>query len=126
VDAAGDLACGCREFGSCAWSPSGRAIRATTTSSRPDALAAIRGGIAEHPERVLLFRMDNYGTLRWRGREIRYGNMGTPMVVVPNDPARLPSWRFGDYEFIRDSCKRLGEPVWREDVVAVVRPYVPR
>jgi Rad3-related DNA helicase len=72
----------------------------------PDALAAIRGGIAEHPERVLLFRMDNYGTLLWRDRAIRYGNVGTPMVVVPNNPARLASWRFGDYEFIRDSCHR--------------------
>ena len=92
----------------------------------PDALAAIRGGIAEHPERVLLFRMDNYGTLLWRDRAIRYGNVGTPMVVVPNDNARLPSWRFGDYEFICDSCKRLGEPVWRDEVVAVVRPHVPR
>ena len=92
----------------------------------PDALAAIRGGVAEHPERVLLFRMDDYGTLRWRDREIRYGNVGTPMVVVPNDPARLPSWQPGDYEFIRESCRRLGEPVRTKEIVAVVRPHVPR
>jgi glycosyltransferase involved in cell wall biosynthesis len=92
----------------------------------PDALAAIRRGVAQHPERVLLFRMDNYGTVLWRDREIRYGNVGTPMVVVPNDSARLASWRLGDYEFIRDSCHRLGEPVWCDEVVAVVRPHVPR
>ena len=92
----------------------------------PDALAAIRRGVAQHPERVLLFRMDNYGTVLWRDREIRYGNVGTPMVVVPNDSARLASWRLGDYEFIRDSCHRLGEPVWCEEVVAVVRPHAPR
>jgi glycosyltransferase involved in cell wall biosynthesis len=92
----------------------------------PGALAAIRRGVAEHPERVLVFRMDNYGTLLWREREVRYGNVGTPMVVVPNDPARLASWRSGDFEFIRDSCERLGEPVWRDEVVAIVRPHVPR
>ncbi len=92
----------------------------------PDALAAIRRGVAEYPDRVLVFRMDNYGTVLWRDRAIVYGNVGTPMVVVPTDPTRLASWRLGDYEFIRGTCERLGEPVWRDEVVAIVRPHVPR
>jgi glycosyltransferase involved in cell wall biosynthesis len=92
----------------------------------PDALAAIRRGVAEHPERVLVFRMDNYGKVLWHDPVLSYGNVGTPMVVVPADPQRLASWRLGDYEFIRGTCERLGEPVWRDEIVAIVRPHVPR
>jgi glycosyltransferase involved in cell wall biosynthesis len=92
----------------------------------PHALEAIRRGVSDHPARVLVFRMDNYGTMLWRDRVVSYGNVGTPMVVVPTDPTLLASWTSGDYEFIRDTCERLGEPVWREDVVAIVRPHLPR
>lgn len=82
--------------------------------------------------RPVIFRMDDplHGVL-WRDPELRYANVGTPMFLVPNDPARLGRWephphdpgRGGDFVFIRGCCERMGAPVWREEVVAVVRPH---
>jgi glycosyltransferase involved in cell wall biosynthesis len=81
-------------------------------------------------DRPVIFKMDDptWGIL-WRDPEVRLCNVGTPMIVVPNDPARLGTWepweadRCGDYTFIRGCAERMGEPVWRNETVCVVRPH---
>lgn len=93
------------------------------------AIAAMRDAACDRP---VIFRMDDpvHGVL-WRDHELRYANVGTPMFLVPNDPARLGRWepnpydpgRGGDFMFIRCCCERMGAPVWRPEVVAVVRPH---
>jgi glycosyltransferase involved in cell wall biosynthesis len=83
-------------------------------------------------DRPIIFRMDHYsyGHL-WRTPEILFGNVSTQMYVVPNDPARLGTWKphmpglkepGGDYTFIKETCEMMGEPVWRDEVIAKLRP----
>lgn len=95
----------------------------------PGAVALIRAVAGEVP---IVFRMAHpeHGVL-WRDPVLRFGNVGTPMFVVPNDPARLGVWAphapglpepGGDFTFLAGCCERMGAPVWREEVVAVIRP----
>ena len=95
----------------------------------PGAIALMRNAAADVP---VIFRMDHYshGVL-WRDREIRFGNVSTQMYVVPNDPARLGTWEphipglpepGGDYTFIAETCEKMGEPIWREEIIATLRP----
>jgi GT2 family glycosyltransferase len=83
-------------------------------------------------DRPIIFRMDHYshGNL-WRDQELRFGNVSTQMYVVPNDPARLGTWTphmpglkepGGDYTFIKETCERMGGPVWRPEIIAKLRP----
>lgn len=92
----------------------------------PDAhqivLRALAVGGAWH-----VFRMRYpHGHVLWADREIRWGNVGTPMLVVPNRPD-LPKWAAhdvyeADFHFAAACQDLLGEPVWHEDVIALVRP----
>lgn len=94
------------------------------------ALALFREHACEVP---VIFRMDHpYLGLVWNTPELRFGNVGTPMFVVPNKKSKLGEWKShtviggkpvgGDYEFIRGSVENLGGPIWREEVVAIVNP----
>jgi glycosyltransferase involved in cell wall biosynthesis len=94
------------------------------------ALESMRDAACDRP---VIFRMDatsvGLGVL-WADPELRYANVGTPMFVVPNEPGRLGEWRpqttywgeGADFTFIVGCCVRMGEPVWREEIVAVIRP----
>lgn len=81
-------------------------------------------------DRPVIFRMDDplHGIL-WRDPDLRYANVGTPMILVPNDPARLGQWaphengRGGDFTFITGCVEKMGPPVWREEIIARVRPH---
>jgi glycosyltransferase involved in cell wall biosynthesis len=94
----------------------------------PGALELMRSSADGRP---VVFRMDatavGLGVL-WAEPVLRYANVGTPMFVVPNDPGRLGEWApcrgpdGSDFSFITGCCERMGEPVWREEVVARVRP----
>jgi GT2 family glycosyltransferase len=95
----------------------------------PGAIALMRNAAADVP---VIFRMDHYnhGVL-WREPEIRFGNVSTQMYVVPNEPARLGTWEphvpglpepGGDYTFIKETCEMMGEPIWREEIISVLRP----
>jgi glycosyltransferase involved in cell wall biosynthesis len=95
----------------------------------PGAIETIRAAACDRP---VIFRIDHYahGNL-WRDPEIRFGNVSTQMYLVPNDPARLGSWTphvpglpepGGDYTFIKETCEQMGEPVWREEIIARLRP----
>jgi len=83
-------------------------------------------------DRPVIFRMAHpeFGML-WRVPELRFGNVGTPMFLVPNDPEKLGEWTphaptldqpGGDFTFIAGCCAAMGEPEWREDLIALVRP----
>lgn len=95
------------------------------------ALATIRDAIRTEPSRPHIFKMRDapiVGTV-WNEPEIRHANVGTPMLVCPNDPARLGRYAplyGGDCDFIRDTCGFYAEgPAWHEDVICWVRPPAP-
>lgn len=97
----------------------------------PGALWLVRWALAVNPGRPHLFRLIRGGhfggDVKWTDREVRVGNVGTQMIVAPNDKARLGRWgsRYeGDYDFIV-STLTLYPPdsvVWREEAIAVWRP----
>lgn len=81
----------------------------------------------------VIFRMRDArtGGLTWNQPELRFGNVGTPMFLVPRKPSKLGVWEphnpflrrpGGDFVFIKTTCDLMGEPVWRDEVVAVIRP----
>jgi hypothetical protein len=96
------------------------------------ALDAARRFASETPDRLGIFRMRYglhphypYGHVLWATPELRYGNVAGSMLVVPNLPGRIATWqakRGGDWDFIRESVELLGEPVFRQEVLQVVRP----
>lgn len=91
----------------------------------PGGLDAIRRGFATAPTRPHLFQMqyDINNFVLWQDREVREGNVSTQMICVPNRPDRLGQWgsRYeGDYDFIRSTCERMGDPVWHQDVIALI------
>jgi glycosyltransferase involved in cell wall biosynthesis len=97
----------------------------------PGALRLMRGSAGETPA---IFRMDGRAvglSVLWFHPVLMYAHVGTPMFIVPNDPARLGEWKphlesdGGDFTFITGCCERMGEPVWREEIVAIVRPDGP-
>jgi hypothetical protein len=91
------------------------------------ALRMIRTRATEHPGRPLMFRMDDRGgAIRWGRPELAYGNVGTPMFVIPNIADKIGRWDENDYHFIRHTVELQGEPVWLEDIIAIVRPHEPR
>jgi glycosyltransferase involved in cell wall biosynthesis len=73
-----------------------------------------------------IFRMtDGVGHV-WRVREIMLGNVGTPMLVVPNR-TDLPRWAdhaeyYGDFHFAKGCQELLGEPCWHTETLALIRP----
>jgi len=96
----------------------------------PNAIHLMREAACNKP---VIFRMDHYAHgILWRDREVRFGNVSTQMYVVPNDPSRLGTWEQhapglpepgGDYTFIAGCVEKMGGPVWREEVIAVLRPH---
>lgn len=100
----------------------------------PDAVWCIRHFGREHPGRPLLFRMDWYDPATgrraplWDEPVLRQGNIGTPCLVAPADPARLGRYtpRYGgDFDFIRATCGHYpAGPVWRPEVLCACRPHL--
>ncbi len=87
-------------------------------------------------DRPVIFRMDHHrhGIL-WREKQLRFGNVGTPMFLVPNDPDKLGRWiphmpelkePGGDFSFITGCVAAMGEPVWRDEITCMVRPHTVR
>lgn len=92
------------------------------------AVATVRASLAVNPSRPHLFRMSgdlNVGTV-WKVKDVRLGNVGTPMFVTPNDSAKLgryASRHGGDCDFIRETCSFYSDgPVWREEIICAIRP----
>lgn len=97
----------------------------------PGAVATIRRAIAANDRRVHIFRMSyRDGSTLWADRAIRPGNVGTPMVVVKNDPGLPGRWgdRYeGDYDFIRETVDNLdggdADVDWVPETICRVRPW---
>jgi len=97
----------------------------------PGAMQLMREAACDVP---VIFRMAHYthGVL-WRNKRVQFGNVSTQMYLVPNDPERLGTWEpyapglaepGGDFTFMRQCVDKMGEPVWREEVIAILRPYL--
>jgi hypothetical protein len=92
----------------------------------PGARQAIASALTDHPGSPLIGRMAYAsGLVLWQSTELTCGNVGSPMFVVPADPARLGRWtpRYeGDYDFITSCGWPVDEFFWLRDVLALVRP----
>jgi len=79
----------------------------------------------ENPGKPNLFRM-RYpnGDVLWKQRAIVPGNVGSPMILVPNRPEMFYRYLFpgntnmGDYYFV--ARWKFPEVIWREEVVAML------
>lgn len=75
-----------------------------------------------------IFRMQYHyagGHVLWQEPEIRCGNVGTPMVFVPNVPDRIGLWGpnvGGDCDYMFRMKWEPHEITWREEVIATIRP----
>ncbi len=70
----------------------------------------------------------------WNGivpnsHELRFGNISTQGLVVPNIKDKLGVWgehqnnAGGDYTFLKGTVAKMGEIHWVDEVIAVVRPH---
>lgn len=93
----------------------------------PNAIATIRQVATDHPDVPLIFKMiDPAGRLLWRDKSVRRGNVGTPMIVVPNVAEKLGRWGLksgGDFDFAASTVTLYphGSVVWREEIVCWCR-----
>lgn len=76
--------------------------------------------MSSNPLSLTLFKMQypNGDTL-WQVPKIIPGNLGSPMILVPNDKKRCYHWKDGrnmaDFIFVDHW---VGETVWREEIIA--------
>ncbi len=74
-----------------------------------------------HP---IMFRMRfPNGITLWREPEIKCGNVGTPMFLLPNEPEKFGTWKSflgGDCAFLETSGWKPEEYVWRPEVIALL------
>ena len=95
----------------------------------PDAIERVRAALAGAPGRPHIFRMTGhpFNPLLWERPELKVGNLGTPCIVVPNDPARLGRYGMsytGDFDFCAATCAHYpAGPVWSEVPICWVRPW---
>lgn len=86
--------------------------------------ALMEDAIHATPGRPVLFRMQfPNGLTLWRERAIRCGNVGTPMILMPNRPERFGSWGSfvgGDCAFLESCTWRPEEYVWRRETIALL------
>jgi len=72
----------------------------------------------------ILFRMRfPNGITLWSEKEIRCGNVGTPMFLIPNKLEKLGVWKSflgGDCAFLESSGWAPEEYVWRPEVIALL------
>lgn len=82
----------------------------------------MRGGVGSHFPNV---------TVPALGPQLLRGNVGTPMLVWPLGRSRfgvngewdgMPAGYFGDFEMSHWLLLEFGEPAWREETVAEIRP----
>ncbi len=90
------------------------------------ALSEIRLTVAEQPDAVHVFKMKHGDRVLWKDPVVRIGNVGTPMMVVPNVPESLGRWGTvyeADGHFLVETLGLRGDqPVFHEQIVALIRP----
>jgi hypothetical protein len=90
----------------------------------PGTRALMADAIAQTPARPVLFRMQYpNGITLWEEPTIRCGNVGTPMMLIPNRPTMLGTWGSfvgGDCHFLETSKWKAEDYVWRPEVIALL------
>lgn len=80
--------------------------------------------IKKTPNRLVLFRMQYpNGITLWSEPVLRCGNVGTPMILQPNDPSKLAQFEpfvGGDCAFLEKSKWNREDIVWRPEVIALL------
>lgn len=81
--------------------------------------------INENPGKPILFRMQYPdGRTVWKNKGIVAGNIGSPMILVPNQKKMLYKWFSGrnmaDFIFVRNWGWKDEEVVWREEIIALL------
>jgi len=94
----------------------------------PGARAAIEGAMLANPGHPIIFKMHvaaTGGTL-WTEPVLKMGNVGTPMLLLPNtESLRSGVWdhKYGnDFRFLESVGVTQDDVVWDPFVVATVRP----
>jgi hypothetical protein len=86
--------------------------------------ALMEDAIQQAVDKPILFRMRfPNGITLWNEKVIRCGNVGTPMMLVPNAPEKLGTWESfvgGDCAFLESSKWLPSEYVWRPEVIALL------
>lgn len=68
------------------------------------------------------------GVELWADQEVRVGNVGTPMVVLPNRHYQASWWDanaggiISDFGFLAPAIAECDDVVWHDPVIATVRP----
>lgn len=90
----------------------------------PGHRAIMHAAIRENPGKPNLFRMQfPNGKILWDRREIVPGNIGSPMIMVPNKKEMFYRFQFpgntnmGDYYFA--ARWKFPEVIWREEIIAM-------
>lgn len=99
----------------------------------PHAMVSLISNVSQAPHLLHIFRMRyaDDGRLLWRDKKPELGNVGTPMMVVPNQPEALGVWGYvyeGDFTFLRTTMVNLGGESairWHSEVLAHIQPGGP-
>jgi hypothetical protein len=103
----------------------------------PHARACMADAAVRTPGRPVLFRMRDAATgdIKWKDLApepcLKNGNVGSPMIFIPNVPAKLGYWtdRYcGDFQFLNSMKwskyeRRRNSLVFRPEIVAITRPF---
>lgn len=86
--------------------------------------ARMQDAIERTPDRPVLFRM-RYpnGITLWQEPVLRCGNVGTPMILIPNVPEKLGQFKpfiGGDCAYLEEMGWDPSEIVWRPEVIALL------
>jgi hypothetical protein len=87
----------------------------------PGHRALMADAITRTPDRLVIFRMQYpNGSVLWQEPVVRWGNVGQPMLLIPNVPAQLGRWGehqdCGDLHFLQTMT--FADIVWRPEVIA--------
>ena len=84
----------------------------------------MQDAITKNPEQPILFRMKYpNGITLWCEPVLRCGNVGTPMILIPNIPQKFGHWGSfvgGDCHFLETMAWKPEEIVWRSEVIALL------
>lgn len=90
----------------------------------PGARALMEDATRTTPDRPVLFRMQYpNGITLWSEPKVRCGNVGTPMMLIPNVPEKFGTWGSfvgGDCHFLETMGWREEEIVWRPEIIALL------
>ena len=91
----------------------------------PGARGSMSDALYKTPNRPVIFKMRYPNGLElWQSQVLRCGNVGTPMFLLPNDPAKMTgTWApyvGGDFAFLEGCQWKFEDYVWRPEVVALL------